>query len=120
MSMIKVVVIDPYTQTCKDVMMERGLQAIYDTIGHGCDMFEPAYPAALGGEEVYVDEESLWRQKAGFQLRGHHQPLLGRGIVIGSPDDEGNAVSTTWTADEVLANIEHWVFLVPKEELEDK
>lgn len=111
---IKVVIIDPYKRECRDAIIEDSLESYYAEIGGGCRLIEPAYADALGGECVYVDEEGLFQQSCGFQLAAHHSPLMGRGIVIGT-DGQGSSVSTTWTADEVLANIAGWLGEPPED-----
>ncbi len=109
---IKVVIIDPYKLECRDAIIEDSLESYYAEIG--CRLIEPAYPDALGGECVYVDEEGLFEQSCGFQLMAHH-PLMGRGIVVGT-DSQGRSVSTTWRADEVRANIIGWLGEPPEDE----
>lgn len=113
---IRVVIIDPYAQTVENKIIEDSLDAYYEAIGEGCSLVEAIYPQALGGECMYVDEEGLFQQKAGFYLRGWgpNTPLMGRAIILGT-DDMGSSVSTTWDADEVLANVTGWAVMVTEE-----
>jgi hypothetical protein len=111
--MIRAVLIDPYAETASErvrVVSIGGdhLKAYYDLIGHGCNLVEAVYPDALQGECIYVDEEGLWQQYAGFRIQGHHQALMGRGIVVGT-DDEGNTISSLWNAHSLQARVAHWL-----------
>lgn len=117
MAMIKVVVIDPYTQTVYETRIDRGsLNAIYDTIGEGCDMFEAVYPMCLGGDCMFVDEEGkLGRQTAGFKMRPFEgDVLMGRAIILGT-DEDGNSASTIWTDYEIQEFVTGWVRIVAPE-----
>lgn len=110
---IRAVLIDPYAENeadrVRDIVIDGPdrLKDYYNLIGHDCSLVEATYPAAVGGECVYVDEEGLWQQYAGFQFRSHPQPLMGRAIIIGT-NDRGDTVSTNWTAEEVRPNIIGW------------
>lgn len=122
MAMIKVVVIDPYTQTVYETRIDRGsLGAIYGTIGEGCTTFEAVYPACLGGDCMFVDEEGkLGRQTAGFKMRNFEgDVLMGRAIILGT-DEEGNSVSTCWNDYEIREFVTGWVCIVTPDPAESE
>jgi len=111
---IKAVLIDPYAENAadrvRDIVIDGPdrLEDYYAAIGHGCSMIEAVYPDAIGGECLYVDEEGLWQQYAGFKLAAFPHPLMGRGIIVGT-NENGDTVSTTWKAEEVRPNIAGWL-----------
>lgn len=113
MSSIRAILIDPYAETdaerVREVQIEgERLKAYYDLIGHDCTMVEAIYPEAIGGECLYVDEEGLWQQYAGFKMHGHHGPLMGRGIIVGT-NMGGDTISTVIPLDTVRGAVRGWL-----------
>lgn len=90
---------------------KRVLDVMYEAIG--CDLVEIVY---LNGERdgVFVDEEGLLKpQKDFFYIEGTHQPLAGRGVVLGC-DSEGETISpAAVTLDWLRANVSFIEHLAP-------
>ena len=103
---IKGFLIDPQTMRITPIELpgqsRENLNAMYKAIG--CDLVEAVY---LNKEQdaVFVDEEGLLKEPTlFFYIEGTHQPLAGRGVVIGC-DEEGESVSVrAVTLDWLRAN----------------
>jgi len=55
---------------------------------------------------IFIDEEALLKNpKHFFQLRGHHDPIAGRGLVRGYREKDGAPVDTTLTVEDVRAMV---------------
>jgi hypothetical protein len=102
--------IDPRAQNITRIEMpadSRGnLDAMYKAIG--CSLVEVVY---INGERdgVFVDEEGLLKMPTEFFfIKGFHQPLAGRGIVLGC-DGDGETTSPASVTLEWLR--EHTAFV---------
>lgn len=66
------------------------LSTMYKAIG--CDLVEPVY-MNRERDAVFVDEEGLLKNPTMFfYIKDFHQPLAGRGVVVGC-DSEGETIS---------------------------
>jgi hypothetical protein len=102
--------IDPNTRTVNKVEYDGSLESIYTLLD--CEMIEAAPINDQADSSVYVDEESLMKLSDdetvhAFQFIGGHQPLIGKGLVIGPPDDEGNTtepddIDINWIMNKVF------------------
>jgi hypothetical protein len=97
--------IDPQAQQISRIEMpadSRGnLDTMYQVIG--CELVEVAYINDQR-DGVFVDEEGLLKpQQYFFFIEGGHQPLAGRGVVLGC-DEEGETVAPTVTLDWLRAH----------------
>lgn len=86
--------INPETRTITEVQHDGSLEEIYALLD--CNMIEAAPINSQTESSVYVDEEGLYRLNgdepvAAFQFIGGHQPMIGKALVIGPPDDEGKS-----------------------------
>lgn len=104
---IKGFLIDPLALRITPIELPNGtprdnLNAMYKAID--CDLVEAVY---LNKEQdaVFVDEEGLLKSPTlFFYIEGTHQPLAGRGVVIGC-NEEGESVSVqAVTLDWLRAN----------------
>lgn len=94
MKTIKVLLIDPATQTVTEIEIEQGIDAIYKAMN--CDMFE--IPVEFpNGDVLYCDEEGkLNREKliGGFTYtKGWHDIIMNKALVIGTNPKTGNSIS---------------------------
>ena len=98
--------IDPQAQKISRIEMPADLRGNLDTMYQviGCELVEVAYINDQR-DGVFVDEEGLLKpQKYFFFIEGGHQPLAGRGIVLGC-DEEGETIAPTVTLDWLRANV---------------
>lgn len=60
---------------------------------------------------VFVDDEGLLNDpRYFFKLRGYHQPLAGRGLILGV-DKEGESIGSTLELSDVENLVEEWMEL---------
>ena len=113
---IKGFFIDPVAMTVSQIELPNGtprdnLNAMYRMIN--CELVEAVY---LNKEQdaVFVDEEGLLKGPTHFfYIEGTHQPLAGRGVVIGC-DEEGKSVSVqAVTLEWLRANTAFVTMLAP-------
>lgn len=96
---IKVIKIDPAARTVTDEEIEMGLAATYAAIG--CTAVTRVVLDSQN--DLWLDDNGLLLnpQPEKFLLGNYAQPLAGIGLVCGY-DEEGNTISTTVTADQVI------------------
>lgn len=82
-------VIDPYAREIITIPRPKDNREIYAAGGY--DIFSCVYLEREANPDVlYIDDEGLFKKPlVFFCLTGFHQPLAGRGVVMGS-DDEGD------------------------------
>jgi hypothetical protein len=106
---MKAFLIDPKARTIEEVEYDDSdYRNIYKFID--CQTFTVAPINEHTTDDVYVDDEGLMtneRPLYAFQFLGGHQPLVGKGLVVGGPDDEGRNTPPNLTLDELL-NITHF------------
>ena len=92
--------IDPLAQKITRIEMPADSRGNLDTMykAIGCYMVEVAYFNGAN-DGVFVDEEGMLKLPTEFFfIKGCHQPLAGRGVVLGC-DEEGNTIAPTVTMD---------------------
>lgn len=94
---MKAFLIDPFEQTITEVDYD---DSDYTNINKliDCDTFTVASINHLTTDDVYVDDEGLLsneRPLYAFQFLGGHQPLVGKGLVVGAPDEDGKTTPST-------------------------
>jgi len=99
---MKVLLIDPETQTIKEIEIEKGIKAIYEAMD--CEMFEcPIY--FDNGDVLYCDEEGkLNREKlvGGFTYpKQWGDVIMNKALVIGTDHSTGDSVSCKSTPEYV-------------------
>jgi hypothetical protein len=109
MKAIRVVVVDPQTERVWEDTVELVLEHLYQLLGcRGVDL------VALGhepGTYIYCDDVGLYRtpDDAGrlpiTWLKGHGYPLVGRLVLVGPPDGEGDDTDCPLTVEEVQNRI---------------
>jgi hypothetical protein len=109
---IRAILIDPYAfgnDRVRDVPIlgTDRLPEYYRLIGCNCTTITAIYPPALEGDCLYLDDDGLWNQYAGFEINSHPEPLMGRAIVVGT-DDRGGTISTGWNTHALRARISRW------------
>ena len=91
---MKAVKIDVEKQQVYEFEFTGGLEAIYQSIGNGCDHFEN--PINFNSEKhfrnaLYCDGEIVFRTydiKGGFQMENWSVPIMNNAIIVGT-DGEG-------------------------------
>lgn len=85
------ILIDPAARTCTIVNVgEAGLHDLYDALQ--CDMVEMCCHQE-NSDAIYVDEEGLFKVGlSSFNVKGAHQPFVGRGLILGH-NDEGECTA---------------------------
>jgi hypothetical protein len=92
---MKALLIDPFTKTVTETEVAEGLDAIYKAID--ADGFDVIY---INSDNcIFVDEYGLSRKDRLFRLNTYHQPLAGKGLVLGV-NAEGDSCDTSidWEA----------------------
>ncbi len=103
---MRAILIDPFAGEVKELdFAYTDYRSLYPVLSHATmpvSTFELCNPPCLVGEDsLYVDEEGLLKPcTAFFHIDGHHQPLAGKGLILGS-DEEGNTVAAKTALDAV-------------------
>lgn len=103
----KAILIDPVTQTITEVQWSGDFHHIYKLID--CDTFDVARINSEG-DGIFIDDEGLFKEEQSFfHHSDYHQPLAGKGLILGC-DDEGESVVPSCTLEEVRSKVR---FVVP-------
>jgi hypothetical protein len=111
------ILIDPFECTVTDVEVGGShaddsaelLQSIYTLLSHATvkvGNFDVCGPAHLTGRDVlYVDDDGLQHAPPRwFVHRGYHQPLAGKGLILGA-DSAGNTRPAKTPLEQVRADV---------------
>lgn len=115
-------VIDPFVLTVSDfgrprlsrteeavraVEIDGSLASIYAALSHEKHPVDCIDALRLPGSDViYLDDEGLFKDHDHwFRLHGYHQPLRGRGLVVGT-DRGGNAKAPDISIEQVRRNVQ--------------
>lgn len=107
--MSKAILINPYNKTIE--MVDYDFGGSYLQISHLIGTEECVKPlfCAVDIDEtntVYIDDEGLYRDtQAYFMWEGYHQPLQGKGLILGTDYDNGESIPTTLSLDEVKEKV---------------
>lgn len=107
--MSKAILINPFNKTIE--MVDYDFGGSYLQISHLIGTEECVKPlfCAVDIDEtntVYIDDEGLYRDtQAYFMWEGYHQPLQGKGLILGTDYDSGESIPTTLSLDEVKEKI---------------
>lgn len=111
---MKAFLIDPVARSITEVDYDASdYRNIYKLID--CETFTVAGINMVTSDEVFVDDEGLLtneRPLYAFQFVGGFQPYVGKGLVVGAPDEEGETTPATLTL-EHLQNITHFGTINP-------
>lgn len=93
---MKAILIDPETKTISEVDYSGDYKDIYKLID--CQNFtviQLDFFADETAESLYIDDEGLLNEPEHFFIwKDYHQPLAGKGLILGT-DAEGDSRSTT-------------------------
>ena len=107
--MSKAILINPFNKTIE--MVDYDFSGSYLQISHLIGTEECVKPlfCAVDIDEtntVYIDDEGLYREtQAYFIWEGYHQPLQGKGLILGTDYDNGESIPTTLSLDEVKEQV---------------
>ena len=107
--MSKAILINPFNETIE--MVDYDFGGSYLQISHLIGTEECVKPlfCAVDIDEtntVYIDDEGLYRDtQAYFTWEGYHQPLQGKGLILGTDYDNGESIPTTLSLDEVKEKV---------------
>ena len=107
--MSKAILINPFNKTIE--MVDYDFSGSYLQISHLIGTEECVKPlfCAVDIDEtntVYIDDEGLYREtQAYFIWEGYHQPLQGKGLILGTDYDNGESIPTTLSLDEVKEKV---------------
>ena len=99
--MDKAILIDPFNKVIEEVEYEYG--GSYTQITEHIATPEAPRPMFCtvnidDANTIYLDDEGLYRDtQAYFQWEGYHQPLQGRGLILGVDYETGETVPPTIT-----------------------
>ena len=99
------ILIDPFTRTITEVEYTGNYKQIYDLID--CETYDVAR-INEHGDGIFVDDEGLFKEgeQRFFLYEDYHQPLAGKGLILGCDMDTGESVATTLTLAEVIDKVE--------------
>ena len=98
--MRKGILIDVKNETIEFVLIEKGIQPIYDVVE--CGTFEVVN--INDSNDIYVDEEGLLyltNETKFFQFGEGRQPIAGNGLILGYNQINGESIDTNITIEEV-------------------
>ena len=107
--MSKAILINPFNKTIE--MVDYDFGGSYLQISHLIGTEECVKPLFCavdidGTNSVYIDDEGLYREtQAYFMWEGYHQPLQGKGLILGTDYDNGESIPTTLSLDEVKEKV---------------
>lgn len=107
--MSKAILINPFNKTIE--MVDYDFGGSYLQISHLIGTEECVKPlfCAVDIDEtntVYIDDEGLYREtQAYFMWEGYHQPLQGKGLILGTDYEDGESIPTTLSLDEVKEKV---------------
>ena len=107
--MSKAILINPFNKTIE--MVDYDFGGSYLQISHLIGTEECIKPlfCAVDIDEtntVYIDDEGLYREtQAYFMWEGYHQPLQGKGLILGTDYDNGESIPATLSLDEVKEKV---------------
>ena len=107
--MSKAILINPFNKTIE--MVDYDFGGSYLQISHLIGTEECVKPLFCavdidGTNTVYIDDEGLYRDtQAYFMWEGYHQPLQGKGLILGTDYDNGESIPTTLSLDEVKEKV---------------
>lgn len=100
---MKAFLIDPKAKNITEIDFDK---SDYRNINEilGCRCFTVTWINTGTTDEVFVDDEGLLSEDTplySFQFLGGHQPLVGRGLVLGAPDSNGETTPATLTLEKL-------------------
>ena len=96
--------IDPFARTVEPVDYSGDYRDIYKLIGNHCSAFTAVF-LWHPGDAVFVDDEGLFKKGLlSFMLKGHLEPLFGRGVVLGA-DENGDEAPAKITLDDLRRRV---------------
>ena len=121
---MKAILIDPVAETVTEVEHDGDYHQIYELLSdkeHGLNVgtFEIVRLGVKTPDDkientLYVDENGLLNEPRYFFIyQGYHQPLAGRGLILGTTledetdvtDEGGKSIGTTLTVEEVRSRV---------------
>lgn len=106
MKPVRAILIDPFACTVTEVQHDADdMNDIYKLLSHESmkvGMFEVVSSRLLkANDAIFVDEEGLQKRYARFfKFAGWHQPIAGKGLILGT-DEEGDTVPCETSLDIV-------------------
>ena len=107
--MTKAILIDPFNKVIKEVKYDYGGK--YTQITEYIATPEAPHPMFCtvnidDQNTIYLDDEGLYRDtQAYFKWEGYHQPLQGRGLILGIDYETGESVPPTITIEKVKYSV---------------
>ena len=107
--MTKAILIDPFNKVIKEVKYDYGGK--YTQITEYIATPEAPHPmfSTVNIDDqntIYLDDEGLYRDtQAYFKWEGYHQPLQGRGLILGIDYETGESVPPTITIEKVKYSV---------------
>lgn len=94
--------IDPSDQTIETIHYDGDWKTISYWIA--ADTFDVA--STSDGLSIYIDDEGLFKEdQSFFTITGYPQPLAGRALVLGPPDEDGEATSCLLTPTQMAFRV---------------
>lgn len=102
---MRAILIDPKARTVTDIEVRPGIEPIYEALQ--CRTFDVVALDDTNG--VYIDDDGLYVEGQHFFMFGDfHQPLGGRGLILGMEPETGESVSTELALAEIESKIK-WI-----------
>lgn len=98
------ILIDPENGTITEVNVAKGIDAIYKLIDADCFDIQRLGKNVKQENDIYVDDNGLCGQiNFGFQY-GENQPIVGKGLILGSDPNTGDSIDTNLGLEVVKLN----------------
>ena len=105
---VRAILIDPIARTFREVRHNGDYKQIYEYLSdkdNGLDVTDFNSVMIDRRNIVWVDGEGLLKNPRYFFVwRGYHQPLAGRGLVLGT-NEQGETIGTTWSMNMVRDHV---------------
>jgi hypothetical protein len=103
---MKAIKIDVEKQEVSIIEIEKGLRAIYDAIGNGCNCITA--PISYENDDtMYCDDEALLNPeniKGGFMYPNWSYPIVSNALIMGT-DEDGESTDCQSTLEEIKKGI---------------
>lgn len=90
---MRAILIDPQSQTIREVAHTGDYKEIYGFIGNECKMFQAPF-SLPNGDTFYCDEEGLFHENIGaIMYPDWHTPIVGRVLILNTDYETGDSQS---------------------------
>jgi hypothetical protein len=108
MPTLRAILVNAYTRSVTEVMIEGGIEPIYTELSKDADNPVHCFTCVDIEEDkdgitqtIFVDDNGLFTQTQFIKFKGYPHPLAGNALILGTDMEDGESVSTSLLIDEV-------------------